>query len=229
MALRRMGTRSLRRPARGLALAALVALVAAGIAAAVMSQATGAPSNASLPSISGPAAVASTLAASSGGWSEATPISHQYQWSKCDSDGNACGDISSATGQTFQIPSGSAGDQPLQPPGPATGSRRRSRPSSRSPRPRCSSATAAFRLVARPRPRSLLRPDRLPTGRRPAGGGRRRFHRAIIACPAPGRRIQLAAGTHEQRRATSATALGQRAWLGSGSRPAAKVLHHDLV
>ena len=75
---------SARRVLLGVAVAALVVV---GAASAVVSRSTVAPTNSSLPTISGTAAVGSTVTANPGTWSGSTPITYQYQWSICGSDG----------------------------------------------------------------------------------------------------------------------------------------------
>jgi uncharacterized protein YukE len=81
----------------------VVGLVVVGAAAAMNRHAAVAPSNSSLPAISGTLAPGSTVSASPGTWSGSAPISYQYQWRICGADGNACHDIAGATGQTFQV------------------------------------------------------------------------------------------------------------------------------
>ena len=105
------GTRwAVRRPLRALAVIAAAGLVLAGTAVAVSSHAAVAPSNSSLPSISGKVAVGSTVTANTGTWHGSTPIGFQYQWRICDEHGNACHDIAGATGQSYAIPSADAGN-----------------------------------------------------------------------------------------------------------------------
>jgi hypothetical protein len=99
-----------RRGRRVLAATILAALVAVGTSAAVTSRATVAPTNNSLPTISGSAAAGSTLTANPGTWSGSAPISYQYQWRICDGNGNACHPISGATGQTYQLRNDDAGN-----------------------------------------------------------------------------------------------------------------------
>src|SRR5260221_3344715 len=61
------------------------------------------PQNTALPSVSGTAAVGSTLSATSGSWSGDTPITFAYQWRRCDSNGANCAAISGATGSTHTV------------------------------------------------------------------------------------------------------------------------------
>jgi hypothetical protein len=96
---RRRAWRSLRL----LAAAAVAALLTVATAGAVSSRSAVAPSNNSLPSISGTMSVGSTATANPGTWSGSTPISFQYQWRICGADGGACRDIGGATSQTYQI------------------------------------------------------------------------------------------------------------------------------
>jgi hypothetical protein len=61
------------------------------------------PTATSPPTISGSASVGSTLTASPGTWSGASPITFQYQWLGCDSNGNACHNIAGATTTTYVV------------------------------------------------------------------------------------------------------------------------------
>ena len=88
---------------RGVAVAALLAVVAVGVSSAGVSRQTVAPANSSLPTISGTAAAGSTLTANPGTWTGSAPIQYQYQWAICDDKGNACNDIAGATSQTYQV------------------------------------------------------------------------------------------------------------------------------
>jgi hypothetical protein len=65
----------------------------------------GAPTSTKPPVVSGTAQVNSTLSTTTGTWVGATPITFSYQWVRCDSQGNACTEISSATRSTY-IPTG---------------------------------------------------------------------------------------------------------------------------
>jgi hypothetical protein len=78
--------------------AMIVACGVAGTVAFARSAAT--PQNTALPESSGTAKEGSTLTASNGTWSNA-PTSFDYQWRRCASDGEACGDITGATKQTY--------------------------------------------------------------------------------------------------------------------------------
>ncbi len=62
-----------------------------------------APSDDSLPSISGTAANGQTLTASTGTWTGTTPISYSYQWRQCNSAGGECSNISGATSSTYVL------------------------------------------------------------------------------------------------------------------------------
>jgi chitodextrinase len=75
----------------------------------VVESAAVAPSNTSVPTISGSAAQGQTLVADPGVWSGTAPISYAYQWRRCDSTGNGCLDISSATGSSYGVGSGDVG------------------------------------------------------------------------------------------------------------------------
>jgi hypothetical protein len=95
---------------RALAFVVLAALIAVGAALATTSRSTVKPSNNTVPSISGTAAVGSTLTADPGTWSGSQPISYQYQWQVCGQNGNNCHAISGATSNTYVIKSGDAGN-----------------------------------------------------------------------------------------------------------------------
>jgi hypothetical protein len=99
-----------RRGRRAFLAAIVVALVAVGTAAAVTHRAAVAPSNNSLPTISGSATAGSTLTANPGTWSGSAPISFQYQWRICDGNGGSCHDIAGATSQTYQLKGSDAGN-----------------------------------------------------------------------------------------------------------------------
>ena len=72
------------------------------VAAVSMGQSTAAPSNTSLPSISGSARDGSLLTASHGGWTGG-PTSYAYQWLRCDDQGGNCGAIAGATSQQYTL------------------------------------------------------------------------------------------------------------------------------
>jgi hypothetical protein len=66
-----------------------------------------APSNTSLPTVSGSAIVAQTLTANTGSWSGTPPIGYTYQWKSCiTSATSSCSPILTATGPTYQVASG---------------------------------------------------------------------------------------------------------------------------
>jgi Kelch motif protein/galactose oxidase-like protein len=67
-----------------------------------------APSNTSLPTISGTATQGQTLTEAHGVWAN-SPTSYTYQWQDCDSSGASCSDISGATGQTYVLKATDAG------------------------------------------------------------------------------------------------------------------------
>jgi len=68
------------------------------------------PVNSTPPTFTGDTTVGSTLTASPGTWTGSTPITFKYQWTVCDSKGNACHDIAGATEQSYQIKSGDVGN-----------------------------------------------------------------------------------------------------------------------
>ena len=85
---------------RILAVAALAGFVAVSGATA---RSASAPSNRSLPTISGSTTVGSTLTANPGTWSGSSPISFQYQWQICGAHGEACSAIAGQTGTTYTL------------------------------------------------------------------------------------------------------------------------------
>ncbi|MCA1706415.1 MAG: hypothetical protein LC808_25395, partial [Actinobacteria bacterium] len=60
------------------------------------------PANTATPNITGTAKENSTLTASPGAWSGSTPLTHTYQWQRCDALGASCLDIAGATGKTYK-------------------------------------------------------------------------------------------------------------------------------
>jgi acid phosphatase type 7 len=76
---------------------------------AVVSATAVAPSNTSVPKISGSAAQGQTLAADPGAWTGTAPISYTYQWRRCDASGGGCVEIATATGSTYVVGSGDVG------------------------------------------------------------------------------------------------------------------------
>src|SRR5580765_5013320 len=74
-----------------------VMIVACGVAATVaFARSAATPQNTALPQVSGMEKDGETLTASNGTWSN-TPTSYAYQWRRCASDGQACGEITGAT------------------------------------------------------------------------------------------------------------------------------------
>jgi hypothetical protein len=68
-----------------------------------------APTNTTLPSISGTVQQGLTLTANHGTWT-ASPTGYGYQWQDCDSQGNSCTNIPGATSQTYTPTSTDVGD-----------------------------------------------------------------------------------------------------------------------
>jgi len=83
-----------------LAAGAVTILVVAGLSNAAS---TSAPSNQTVPAISGTAQEGTTLTASSGSWSGSTPITYHYQWRRCDKNGAGCANIGGADGSTYLV------------------------------------------------------------------------------------------------------------------------------
>jgi hypothetical protein len=70
---------------------------------AEVSNGTGVPANTSPPTIAGAATVGTTLTSTTGTWIGDNPITYQYQWQRCDKNGNACKNIGSATKDTYKL------------------------------------------------------------------------------------------------------------------------------
>lgn len=86
--------------ATALTSAALTVLLLPWSSAALPQQA---PSNTSPPTISGTPVEGQTLAANTGSWSGATPISFAFQWLRCNAGGAECSEIDDATGSTYLL------------------------------------------------------------------------------------------------------------------------------
>jgi hypothetical protein len=68
---------------------------------AVVAAAPIAPANSSPPTISGTAQQGQTLTADPGSWTGTQPITHAYQWRRCDTTGSGCTDIAGATTNAY--------------------------------------------------------------------------------------------------------------------------------
>ena len=87
------------------------AVTAALVAAAgSLGKTAAAPSNTSLPSISGSARDGSLLTASHGSWT-GSPTSFAYQWLRCDAQAGNCSPISGATSKTYTVQTGDVGSR----------------------------------------------------------------------------------------------------------------------
>jgi len=98
-------SRTLRRvaAAAGLAVAALAIGALLGSARTGVAATAAAPSEQAPPNISGVAQQNRTLTANPGSWNGTTPITFAYQWQRCDSSGNSCGDITNAVAKTYKL------------------------------------------------------------------------------------------------------------------------------
>src|SRR5205823_10349870 len=67
-----------------------------------------APTNTSLPAISGTPQQGQTLTVTNGGWTE-DPTSFSHQWEDCDVSGNSCAAIGGAISQTYTLGAGDVG------------------------------------------------------------------------------------------------------------------------
>ena len=68
-----------------------------------------APSNTAPPAISGVAQQGQTLSTSAGSWTN-SPTNFTYQWQDCDTSGQTCADIASATSSSYVLGSGDVGE-----------------------------------------------------------------------------------------------------------------------
>jgi fibronectin-binding autotransporter adhesin len=62
-----------------------------------------APSNTSVPTLSGTARDGSTLTAANGSWTGTPTISYSYQWQRCNAAGASCADIAGQTASTYSL------------------------------------------------------------------------------------------------------------------------------
>ncbi|HEY5294739.1 MAG TPA: hypothetical protein VIJ70_04610, partial [Gaiellaceae bacterium] len=83
-----------------LAAGAVTVLSVAGLSSAASDAA---PTNQSLPAISGTADEGSTLTASSGSWNGTAPIKYSFQWRRCDKNGTGCANVGGADTSTYLI------------------------------------------------------------------------------------------------------------------------------
>jgi hypothetical protein len=77
-------------------------------ATAVVQTAPVPPKATSLPSITGSTVEGATLTANNGNWSGSTPMSFDYRWQRCNSNGGNCSNLN-ATSQTYQLVAGDVG------------------------------------------------------------------------------------------------------------------------
>ena len=68
-----------------------------------------APSNSTLPAISGTTTQGQTLSTTNGSWT-GSPTSYSYQWRDCNTSGASCTNISGATSSSYTLTSNDAGD-----------------------------------------------------------------------------------------------------------------------
>ena len=69
----------------------------------------GPPANTAAPTISGVAAIGSTLTAGSGTWTGTAPITFAFAWRRCDANGAGCTAIAGATSASHVVATGDAG------------------------------------------------------------------------------------------------------------------------
>ena len=84
------------------------ATASSNLTVAVVAKTT-APVNTTLPLISGSALVGHTVQSSTGAWSGVT-TTFGYQWSRCNTNGTSCANITGATGQSYGIGTVDAGN-----------------------------------------------------------------------------------------------------------------------
>jgi hypothetical protein len=86
----------------------LAAVLAASAGIALLAASSGSaasaakPANQDPPTISGKTEVGVTLVASAGAWTN-DPTGYDYQWRRCDQNGNSCSSISGATGKEYLL------------------------------------------------------------------------------------------------------------------------------
>lgn len=95
---------------RLIVLACIAAVPTLIVAATSLGQASAAPSNTSLPSISGSARDGSLLYASHGSWT-GNPTSYAYQWLRCDAQAGNCGPIAGATSDHYTVQTADVGSR----------------------------------------------------------------------------------------------------------------------
>ena len=78
------------------------------VAATSLGQTSAAPSNTSLPSISGSARDGSLLQASHGSWT-GSPTSYAYEWNRCDAQAGNCAAIAGATSDHYTVATADVG------------------------------------------------------------------------------------------------------------------------
>jgi hypothetical protein len=81
----------------------------AGVLTLVTDQVPEAPSSDAPPAVSGTAEDGQTLTATPGAWSGTDPMTHSYQWQRCDAAGANCADVAGATGSTYELGDDDAG------------------------------------------------------------------------------------------------------------------------
>ena len=59
------------------------------------------PVNTAPPALPGPATQGQPLQADAGNWTGTGPVTHTYQWQRCDAAGNNCQDVAGATGSSY--------------------------------------------------------------------------------------------------------------------------------
>lgn len=86
--------------------AAVTVMVVAGLSDAASKAA---PVNTTPPKISGTAKEGDTLTTTNGVWTTTGTVTYAYQWRRCDSKGNSCGNIAGATASSYQLKTADVG------------------------------------------------------------------------------------------------------------------------
>ena len=97
---------------RSLMVATIAAVTMTTVAAAAFAatdRGSAAPANTQPPVVSGTVQVGKELTTTNGTWSGSTPLTFSYQWRRCDKNGGSCGNIASATDNTYKVQEADSG------------------------------------------------------------------------------------------------------------------------
>jgi hypothetical protein len=87
----------------------VVAFALLGVGKAAVAAQAAAPANTAPPTVSGTPEAGRSLTASTGSWTGTTPIHFDFQWQRCDAQGQNCSLIAGATSQTYTVVSADIG------------------------------------------------------------------------------------------------------------------------